>query len=407
MPQPSRVTKRLSICGAFVGVAAAALVIASGLPAYAVLWGEHGPSAEVMAENEAPSHEIARIRIENAPGGVIAVSDDGDGNWRSIGHVLQPAAKVDHRGFTASLWAPSGTVAATAVNAVHIKVAVNEAEDRGIIFSLLPREFAPGGKEPFVPEEVTPGAEIDTDIPAGAAIFGGDCSPLVGNPVFVERDGALVPLPRDYVPARGDALVISVRRPERYPSQVMFENRFGGFIYLQYPDGSRKTIGEVLRPVLGVGRFPGSLYAAVGRLRANHPGVIDISTSPIGEIGGFQIVPANHAMSPETKYVRRLTQWMVVGPLSALDPSWEGVAPLFLHYLRPKYNAEDLYAADWQERLLGRFLVEVQVGGKWQAMPNHSLGTSPNAPLPEWAMTALEDVEAIRILFPLPAQAPR
>jgi hypothetical protein len=396
---------RSSLCRAFAAAAAAALVIAGSLPAGAVLWGVHGPSAQVLAENEAPSHEIARIRIENAPGGAIAVSEGG--GWRTIGHVLRPAESVDRRGFTASLWAPSSAVAATAVNAVHIKVAVNQAEQRGIIFSLLPREFAPGAKEPFVPEEVKPGAEIDTDIGAGTAIFGGDDSPLVGNPVFVERDGGLIPLPRDYVPARGDALVISIRRPQRYPSQLIFENRFGGFIYLQYPDGARKTIGEVLRPVLGVGRFPGSLYAAIGRLRANHPGVIDISTSPVGEIGGFQIVPANHAMSPETKYVRRLTQWMVVGPLSALDPSWEGVAPLFLHYLRPKYNAEDLHAQDWQARLLGRFLVEVEIGGKWQAMPNHSLGTSPNEPLPEWAMTALEQVEAIRILFPLPAETAR
>ena len=378
-------------------LAAISVTLGQGL-AYAVIAGEHGPSAEVLAENTGELKEIARIRIENAPDGVIAVSEDGA--WRAIGRVLRPAEKVDRRGFTASIWAPSGTVAATAVNALHIKVGVNEAEDRGITMSLVPREFAPGSNLPFE-ETTTPAASIFTDIPAGSAIFGGDYSPLVGNPVFIERNRELVPLPPDYVPGRGDVLVISIRRPEQYPSQLVFENRFGGFIYLEYPNGYCKMIGEVLRPVIGVGRFVGGLYAGIGRIRADHPGVIDISTSLIGEIGGFQIIPANHAMSPETKYVRRLTQWMVVGPLDARDRSWEGVAPLFLRYLRPKYSQADLYADDWQQRLLGRFLVEARIAGRWQAMPHLSLGTSANIPLPEWAMTALEEVEAIRILFPL------
>jgi len=382
---------------AATGLAALGSVLAPP-PAHAVIAGAHGPSPEVLAENLAEAEEIARIRIENSPGGVIAVSDNGA--WRQIGTVLRPAETVDRRSFTASIWAPCATVAATAVNAIHIKVGVNREEDRGITLSLAPREFAPGSPQPFE-EATTPGATVFADISAGVTIFGGDYSPLVGNPVFIERSGELVPLPPDYVPAQGDVLVISIRRPKQYPSQLVFENRFGGLIYLEYPDGGRKAIGAVLRPVIGIGRFAGGLYAGIGRIRANHPGVIDISTSLVGEIGGFQIIPANHAMSPETKYVRRLTQWMVVGPLDARDPSWEGVAPLFLRYLRPRYDQADLYADDWQERLLGRFLVEVQIGGEWRAMPHLSLGASVNAPLPEWAMTALEDVEAIRILFPV------
>jgi len=393
--------KRLGVFRAAALFAAVLCSCRFSPPARAVIAGERGPSPEVMAENTSELIEIAQIRIANATDGVIEVSDDGA--WRSIGKVLQPANNVDRMGFTASKWAPAGTVCGAAVNALHIKVGLNEAEDRGITLSLAPKEFAPGSNRPFE-EAAIPSATIFTDIPAGMAIFGGDYTPLVGSPVFVEREGALVPLPPDYVPAAGDALVISIRRPAQYPSQIIFENRFGGFIYLQYPNGCRKLIGEVLRPVIGVGRFAGGLYAGIGRVRANHPGVIDISTSLIGEVGGFQIVPANHAMSPETKYVRRLTQWMVVGPLDARDPSWEGVAPLFLQYLRPKYNAQDLYAEDWQERLLGRFLVDVQIAGRWQAMPHLGVGSSPNAPLPDWAMTALEDVEAIRILFPLEPQ---
>jgi hypothetical protein len=381
-----------------------AFAVLAPAPGWCVIAGVSGPSPEVLPENTAELEEIGQIRIENAPGGAVAVNDNGA--WRQVGKVLQAAEKLDLRGFSASRWAIPGTVAATSVNALHIKVAQNDPEDRGITLSVLPREFAPGSHQPFE-EASIPGASIFTDILAGSAIFGGDYSPLVGNPVFLERGAELVPLPQDYVPARGDVLVISIRRPKQYPSQIVFENRFGGFIYLEYPNGYRKMIGEVLRPVIGIGRFVGGLWAGVGRIRANHPGVIDISTSLIGEIGGFQIIPPNHAMDPETTYVRRLTQWMVVGPLDARDPSWEGVAPLFLRYLRPKYNAADLYADDWQERLLGRFLVEVKISGEWQAMPHLSLGTSANVALPAWADTALENVEAVRIMFPLQSEPGR
>ena len=356
-----------------------------------------GPSAQVLAENTAELEEIGGIRIENRPGGVIAVS--GSGGWRPVGSVVRYTTKIDPNSFTASNWGPSGAVVATAVNALHIKVAQNQETDRGMDFSLLPAEFSPSGKEPF--ETRSPDSSIYTDIPAGTSIFGGDFAPLVGNPVFLERGGELSPLPPDYVPALDDVLVISIRRPIRYPSQLVFENRFQGQIYLQYPDGCCKAIGTVLRPVMGVGRFPGGLYAGIGRLRANHPGVIDVSTSLVGEVGGFQIVPAGHAMSPETSYVRLLTQWMVVGPLDSRDPTWEGVAPLFLQYLRPKYDAGDLYAEDWEQRLLGRLLVEVRMDDRWQAMPYLSLGLNPDAPLPDWAGKALQDVQAIRILFPL------
>ena len=385
-------------------MAVVVLALAPASAAYCVVAGVSGPSPEVLAENSGELEEIGRIRIENAPGGAVSVSENNA--WRPVGKVLRPAEKLDLRGFSASRWASPGTVAATAVNALHVKVAQNEQEDRGITFSVLPREFAPGSRQPFE-EASIPGASIFTDIPSGTVIFGGGYAPLVGNPVFLERGAELTPLPRDYLPARGDVLVISIRRPKQYPSQIVFENRFGGFIYLEYPNGYRKMIGEVLRPVIGIGRFVGGLWAGIGRIRANHPGVIDISTSLVGEIGGFQIIPANHAMSPETTYVRRLTQWMVVGPLDARDPSWEGVAPLFLHYLRPKYNEADLYADDWHERLLGRFLADVKINGEWQAMPHLSVGTSANVALPAWADTALENVEAVRIMFPLESERGR
>jgi hypothetical protein len=141
------------------------------------------------------------------------------------------------------------------------------------------------------------------------------------------------------------------------------------------------------------GRFIGSYFSEVGRLRANHSGVIDISTSPRGVVGSFQIVPANHAMSPELSYILTSTQWMVIGPVNALDPSWEATAPLYSSYLRPRFDRADINNPDPVEGLAGRFLFEVKLRGKngkvsdWQPMPTYWL--RQNAPLPSWAATAL------------------
>jgi len=75
--------------------------------------------------------------------------------------------------------------------------------------------------------------------------------------------------------------------------------------------------------------------------------------------------------------------------------------PLFCQYLRPDYLAGDLYGADWESRLLARFLVDVETGDGWRPMPCERLAADPTAPLPEWADSALGQVTRIRILFPL------
>ena len=184
---------------------------------------------------------------------------------------------------------------------------------------------------------------------------------------------------------------------------MIFENRFGGLIYLKYYYLERypKVIGQVLRPVLGVGRFLGSHYTAKGRLRANHSGVICVSTSPYGKIGGFQIIPANHAMSPEMKYARRLTQWMVIGPLDARDPSLEGVAPFFCYYLAPRYNKDDITKFNWRQRFRERVMVEAKYKGKkgWHSLPTRWYEV--NKKLPDEAFTALKNITHFKILFPL------
>jgi len=297
-------------------------------------------------------------------------------------------------------------VAATAVNAIHINVGYNAQDDRGVVFSLLPREMlaAPGSYSSFL----SPDSSIYTDVPAGTSIFGGGDAPFVGNAVCLERGGeadadggVLCPLSDGYMPSRGDVLVILVTRPGPYPTQAVFENREGGAVWLLHGDGRREQLGWVIRPVRGIGRFLGGLYAGIGRIRANHAGVVDVSTSPLGRLGGFQIIPVGHALSPEMGNAWRLTQWMVLGPLRDDSALWDGLMPLFRQYLRPDYLPRDLCGEDWRERLLARFLVEVDLGAGWQPLPALSLSADPSVPLPDWANHALDEVRRIRILFPL------
>lgn len=348
------------------------------------------------------AHEILRLRVVNDNGGPIAASKDGGATWTALGCVVQYTTQVNRKGYTASKWVASGHVAATSVNAIHISAGYNAEEDRGVVFSLLPKEFltAPKNYSSFL----SPDSSIYTDLPAGTAIFGGGEAPFVGNDVLLETRDGLGPLPPGYVPAQGDVLVIIVAKPVRYPSDAVFENCVGGAVTLGYPEGAREQIGTVVRPVQGVGRFLGSVYADSGRIRANHAGVIDVSTSPLGRLGGFQIIPLGHAHSPEMENAWKLTQWMIVSPLEDCpDPlrQWGAITPLFYGYLRPDYRPDDLQAPDWENRLLARFLVDVDMGEGWRPLPAFSLSADPAAPLPDWAGSALAKVRRIRLLFPL------
>ena len=361
-----------------------------------------GTSEAVRQENSPQLIEMYRIRMPNVASGTIEVSEDQGISWKTIGKVIYPTAQVSNQGYTASRWLPEGKIAAVSVNAIHIKTDYNFLDDRGVLFSIMPKEFLTSPKN--YNSYLSPDSSIYTDLRAGESIFGGDYTPFTGNQVStVDAEGNLYPLTLGYVPKVGDTFLIQVERPKRCPSQVIFENRFGGLITLKYPDGEEKVIGQVFRPVEGVGRFSGSQFASVGRIRANHTAVICISTSPLGKISGFQIIPANHGMSKEMSSARFLTQWMVVGPVSALDPSFEGVAPLFLYYIQPRYGEDDIDKDDWQTRLLRRFLVEVKVKDdeNWQVMPSFSLGPDLDRPLAPWAGKALQDITHIRIMFPI------
>jgi len=381
---------------------AATKTLAIIIAAAAVLASPAGPPALATCHAGA-SQEILRIRVVNDYRGEVSVSRDAGASWRVLGRVVRYTTRANPRGYTASKWVPPGHVAATAVNAIHITVGYNFEDDRGVVFSLLPREFLapPTDYQSFL----SPDSSIYTDLGAGEGIFGGGEAPLVGSRVFREEaDGSPSPLCPGYVPARGDVLLIVVARPEPYPIAAIFENREGGAITLRYADGTQRLLGWVIRPVRGIGRFEGARYAAIGRIRAGHAGVIDVSSSPVGSLGAFQIIPVGHALSPEMAIAWNMTQWMIVGPVAGDSPLWEGLMPLFYQHIRPDYLPGDLYGPDWEERLLARFLVEVDLGRGWQPLSAPRLAADPTVPLPDWAHHALDGAQRVRILFPLTAE---
>jgi hypothetical protein len=350
----------------------------------------------------------------------VAISHNKGKTWDQIGTVLSPAQKVNDRAFTASKWVQDGEVAAVAVNAIHIKCGYNKKMDRGIVFSVLPKDFSsvPDGYNSFY----SLNSSILTDIPAGRSIFGEKDAPYVGNKVQQFDAGGKGVQTAELAPIIGAKYLLVVEQPQKYPRAITLENRFGGKIVWVDSDGSQKIIGQVLRPVLGVGRFPGTKYTDVGRIRANHAAVIDVSTSRLGKVGGFQIIPAEHGMDEEMGSARTKTQWMVVGPPAVGEQSLEGLAPLFKYFIRPAYTESDLSENNWREVLCSRFLVEVRLKDKgrdkdedkekgketgktkgkserWQAMP--LVEVDPGRPLPPSAEKALEKVTDIRILFPV------
>ncbi len=361
------------------------------------------------------------VFIENSAGGAIyAIGRLGEFSRTDIGKTLAPVAKQNPSGFTASAWAPKGAVTATSVNAIHIKTGHNPDTNTGKIFTLLPVEFAdfdPANYQSYFNQQ----ASLFTDIKAGTGIFGGGFAPKVGDHVLLgpppdatpERKSffaGLAPIavpmapegrsfyvwPPGLPPEPGDIFAIDVAPlPEPRIEWIEFDNRFGGFITMKTAGNPEpRVIGQVYQPVFGVGRFEGSVYCGPGRIRANHPGVVCVSTSPRGEIGGFQIIPLEHAMSTEMKFARVLTQWMVVGPVDPRQSQlWEGLAPLFSSNIYPSFIpvADDRF--DAQSVFYERFQAVVKFKGdkEFRTMPVHT-GRDDEA---------LLSLETVRIYFPI------
>ncbi len=361
---------------------------------------ERGVSSSVEIENNPRLAEVYRLKIENQVNGEVSVSLNKGFTWEAVGKVLYPTQKMSKRGFAAAKWIEPGKIAATAVNAIHIKVGAVDW-DRSI-FSILPREFLMPPK--YYRSFLSPNSSIYTDILAGQGIFGGGYAPFVGNQVFYTSNGIvhMTKIPRDYNPKIGDTYYIIVKKPVVYPKEMIFENRFGGKITIKYFSGEEKVIGQVLKPVVGIGRFSGGKYLAPGRIRANHPGVIDVAVSPQDQVGGFQIVPALHG--DDMEYVKSNTQWMVIGPTDVDDPSLEGIAPFFKHFIQPSYQATSLESEMWNQNALASFLVDVKYVGDddWYPIPIFEINKFYlNKGLPKRYNTSLKNVSHFRFLFPI------
>ena len=365
-------------------------------------------------ETPAGYREELRLEVVNAPGGEIRASRDAGQTWLVVAHVLQPVSQLNRQGFRAAAWVEDSCVAATAVNAVHLKIAADPQTGHPLILSLVPHGDLLGAAEA--------NAAIVTDCPPGEGLFGG-LGPTVGSPVRLWREDAWQPLTVDYLPQVGDRLLIARLVPLWSPQYLDFENVFGGRIVATYADGGQEEVGRVLTPVTGIGRFEGSRYADCGRIRANHAGVLEISTSPVGMMGAFQIIPYDHANDTEMSYVRTNHQWMVVGPTDLAQGRESTRPPLFWGTLFPSYRPDDLDAPDWVTRLLSRAQVLCRrgAGQEWELLPRIAFSplapvgapqppdgrlwllpqpASIYAPLPPVAQNVLMDVTAFRLCLP-------
>lgn len=309
--------------------------------------------------------ELYRIRIRNTAGSLIQVSIDSGHSYSTVGRVSREAnSRII--GFAAASYTPAGCIAATAVHGLRIKTGQSASgfgkKQMPLIFSITPAQFAaiPQGYGGHIPRS----SAIQTDIYAGCSVFR-EFAPFVGNRVYTESSGELVPLEPDHIPKPGLAYVIIVTRPNDTPISIEFENRESGSVTARYADGSSRKIAEVVRPVTGVGRYDATTFTGVGAINTNHGGVITISTAPVKPPatvegcepetrGGFMIQPDRHANEQGEKK----GQVMVVKPLDGLA-MLEGSPPMFNSYIgllwdptQPdkSYKAQiRLDGCDWEE----------------------------------------------------------
>ncbi len=366
------------------------------------------PDGLPALQNSFEKKEIARVRIHNTRGGLIEGSRNGGQTWETFGHVLLPVAKVNNNAYLAAKYAPVGAVTATAVNAVHLKAGENKAQNRGVIWSLIPSADDAAGRVSLQSEvggsadkalaanaAVSPDAAVRTDIPGGTGLFGGLWTPFVGSKVQLDNSGALSPIQDGYVPKSGDIWQILIEQPVRYPTTITFENKKDGAVTIEYRGEAPKAIAKVIRPVGGIGRFVGSYFSEVGRVRANHCGVIDLSTSALGRVGSFQVVPEHHAREYGLPF--QIPQYLIIAPLDG-QPELEGTPPLFFGYMRPRFELDDV-KKPLLEGLLGRFSVEFKREGEDQ-WTSENWWMEQGSDLFPFMNSAVKNITHIRIRFP-------
>jgi hypothetical protein len=329
-----------------------------------VLW--ENPVSAAIYLNEDPALLMFTIHIPMAPGEQAKVIFP-DGGAVDAGKVRAIPGKSRYPGFTASKYGVGGQVIATAVNAHHIQVSVENGEGRTI--SVIPSETfvaASGMGTSFVVEGV------------GGVGLWGKYAPFVGSPVYiVNQAGVRVLFNNMELFKFAKALEIRVYRPSEEIDYIEIQNKEGGLAWY-HDKGGDHQFAVVESGVTGTGRFEGTLYQDIGKVRANHPGVICVSTTNKYDIGGFQIVPLTHTYSKEMQKTRRMSQYIVLR-----GPDFEdltGHAPFFGGFIRPG-DSED------REGRVGT--VKCMIKGEWRDLPVVS-GLTENS---------LNDIEAFRIFL--------
>ncbi|MDR3165722.1 MAG: hypothetical protein LBU13_09100 [Synergistaceae bacterium] len=304
------------------------------------------------------------------------------GEARELGRVVELPEQTRWPSYTASAWGRPGTVTASAVNAVHILMSIESGQGRTM--SVLPREtIAPAAG---------PGAAIILDCAAGTSFFGA-WAPPAGTRITVKGRDSEHPL-EDRLPSKGETLVFKVYE-EDISYMADFENRPGGRV-IAWERGAARVIARVIRPLGGVGRFEGTMFQWRGRIRANHAGVIDISTSDYGTVGGFQIIPWDHALhSKEMQGAWGATQWMIIAPPDGKS-MLGGTAPLFEGSLAPGPSKGERLWDLWSTYGRKSLVLARIGGGGWKLFP----GASGKAD------DALMRVTHIRIYFPQSGELP-
>lgn len=270
---------------------------------------------------------ISTITIHNKKGGEIQYYNKRNGKAILIGTVLSPAINPQFEPFSAFRWGKDSAIVATSVNIIRIRI----SGVRG--FSICPINDSPGVNSDF--DEGFSKYFIKTDIVAGTKLFS-EYAPPVGSSIYLIKNGNEIPFPPFHDPEVDDICQIYFNEPKIAYKNIIIENLIGGSAYgiPSTKDGrSSDTLAKIVKTVEGVGRFGGSKFAGIGEVRANHPGVICISTSKKGEMGGFQIIPDEHADDAEMKESRLKPQWMILKSMN--KNCLAGSFPLFSGLIRP------------------------------------------------------------------------
>lgn len=281
-----------------------------------------------------------------------------DGRTIDVGRVHAVPEHSKYPGFTASKYGIGGQIIATAVNTHHIQISVDDGAGRTM--SIVPfRTYvaASGNGSSFVI-----GGE------GGMGIWG-EYAPYVGSPVYIiNKAGMPVLFNNNYLFQYAVAMEVRVYAPTGDIEYLEVENVPLGRAWYRDAQGDHQ-FAVVESGVSGTGRFEGSLYQGRGLVRANHPGVLCVSTSERGKIGGFQIVPLMHTFSKELQKTRNMSQYIVLRGIEFEDLT--GQFPFFRGTVRP--GDESVSGG-----MTGRVMCKID--GEWLQMPDveglteHTLG---------------------------------